>query len=313
MNSSDALDIVDFVLSKIINFRNLTQESQAKIKKFLRKYHNDVYLLPNACMAAALDKYEIHKYKRDMYNDFCELVDQLSFEKSFLSKSNVPIFDLKFIKKEIGSKNTTMYDIYKQMIDNITDHWKQNSDYDDANDRYIYRLYQDTSKLLNDVQESIYPLLAYQRIPEFQMCNFRALDNISRTPETGLAQLTKLTEPNYMISSNLAIYGVFQMNDTNKLQLIFNSPVIEDNKIYDQSGNCSGYPMVSGEVQAAIACWTNYYLASYATKSDDCFNTIAYITERPCCLEDLWLMSTYMLYIANLHLLKPKQYSKLIK
>ena len=313
MNSSDALDIVDFVLSKIINFRNLTQESQAKIKKFLRKYHNDIYLLPNACMAAALDKYEIHKYRRDMYNDFCELVDQLSFKHSLLSKSNVPIFDLKFIKKEIGSKNITMYDIYKQMIDNITDHWKQNSNYDDANDRYIYRLYQDTSELLNDVQESNYPLLPYQSIPEVQMCDFRALDNISRTPETGLAQLTKLTESNYMISSNLAIYGVFQMNDTNKLQLIFNSPVIENNKIYDQSGNCNRYPMASGEVQAAIACWTNYYLAGYATKSDDCFNTIAYITERPCCLEDLWLMSTYMLYIANLHLLKPKQYSKLIK
>lgn len=313
MNISDFLDAIDFFLPKAIDFKTFTQASQTKIKKFLRKYHNDIYLLPNACMASAFDKYDVHKYKRDMYNDFCELVDQLSFKQSFLSKSNIPVFDLKFIEKEIDSKNISVYDIYKRMIDNITDHWKQSSNYDHANDRYIYRLYQDTSELLNDAQESNYPLLAYEDIPEFQMCDFRALDDISRTPETGLAQLTKLTEPNYIISSDLAIYGVFQMNDTDKLQLIFNSPIIENNETYDQSRNRNGYQMNLGEVQAAMACWTNYYLASYATKSDDCFNTIAYITERPCCLEDLWLMSTYMLYIANLHLLKPKQYSKLIK
>lgn len=136
---------------------------------------------------------------------------------------------------------------------------------------------------------------------------FSQVDSMSEYPDSALSKMLLRINPKYIQSPDWAIAGVFfEMDRPNKLELIFHSPVFADNTECNQS---YGF---SHKIQVAIACWTNYYLAQYVTDSTDATNISSYITNHSCNLEDLWLMSAYMLYVANLHLANPRKYSKLV-
>ena len=298
-----------YFFDKFIEFKTLTKQQKLKIKHFQRDYHNDIDLLPNACMAYMLSIYTPHKYKRNMYNDFCDLIDSLTFKSFVLREFDIPVFNVKVIKHHLGKKINNDFVLYQEMLNNVINYWKDGygPKYDLSNDKYIYRLSQDTLLLSSDENESNYPILAYEPIPEFKMRAFLQVDGMSKYPDSALSKMLLCINPKYIQSPDWAIAGVFfKMDRPNKLELIFHSPIFADNTEYNQS---YGF---SHEIQAAIACWTNYYLAQYVTDSTDATNISSYITNHSCNLEDLWLMSAYMLYVANLHLANPQKYSKLV-
>lgn len=161
--------------------------------------------------------------------------------------------------------------------------------------------------LSSDENESNYPILAYEPIPEFKMRDFLQVDGMSKYPDSALSKMLLCIKPQYIQLPDLTMSDAFfNIDRPNKLELIFHSPIFANNTKYNQS---YGF---SNEIQATIVCWTNYYLAQYVTDSTDATNISSYITNHSCNLEDLWLMSAYMLYVANLHLANPQKYSKLV-
>lgn len=300
---------VSYFLDKFIEFKTLTKQQKLKIKHFQRDYHNDIDLLPNACMAYMLSIYTPHKYKRNMYNDFCDLIDSLTFKSFVLREFDIPVFNVKAINHRLGKKINNDFVLYQEMLNNVINHWKAGCGpkYDSSNDEYIYRLSQDTLLLLSDKNESNYPILAYELIPEFKMRAFLQVDGMSKYPNSKLSKMALHVNPKYIQPPDVTISDAFfNIDRSNKLELIFHSPVFVDNTEYSQLYG------LSPEIQSTISCWINYYLAQYVTDSADVTNVSSYIRNHSCNLEDLWLMSAYMLYVANSHLANPKKYSKLV-
>lgn len=292
------MDVLDF-LSQFMDLKNSVNQQRNKVKHFRRDYHNELDLLPNAGMAYMLNTYAPHKYKRNMYNDFCDLIDSLTFKSLVLREFNIPLFNVKAIKHYRGKKINNDFVLYQEMLNNVINHWKDGCgpQYDSSNDEYIYRLSQDTLPLLTDKSESDSQILSYESIPEFKMRDFLQVDGMSKYPDSALSKMSLCINPQYIQSPDLTISDAFfNIDRPNKLELIFHSPILANNTEYNQS---YGF---SHEIQATIACWINYYLAQYVTNSTDATNVSSYITNHSCNLEDLWLMSAYMLYIANLHL-----------
>lgn len=298
-----------YFFDKVIEFKTLIKQQKLKIKHFKSDYHNDIDLLPNAYMAYMLSSYIPHKYKRNMYNDFCDLIDSLTFKSFFLREFNIPLFNVKAINHRLGKKINNDFVLYQEMLNNVINHWKAGCGpkYDSSNDEYIYRLSQDTSLLSSDENESNYLILAYKPIPEFKMRDFLQVDGMSEYPDSALSKMLLCINPKYIQSPDLTISDAFfNIDRPNKLELIFHSPVFVDNTEYSQLYG------LSPEIQSTISCWINYYLAQYVTDSADVTNVSSYIRNHSCNLEDLWLMSAYMLYVANSHLANPKKYSKLV-
>lgn len=302
------MDALDF-LSQCIGLVTSVNQQQNKVKHFCCDYHNDIALLPNACMAYMFSMYTPHMYKRNMYNDFCDLIDSLTFKSFVLRKFNIPVFNVKVIKHHLSKKINNDFILYQEMLNNVINYWKDGCGpkYDSSNDKYIYRLSQDTLLLSSDKNESNYPILAYEPIPEFKMRAFLQVDGMSKYPNSKLSKMALHVNPKYIQPPDVTISDAFfNIDCSNKLELIFHSPVFVDNTEYSQLYG------LSPEIQSTISCWINYYLAQYVTDSADVTNVSSYIRNHSCNLEDLWLMSAYMLYVANSHLANPKKYSKLV-
>lgn len=306
MNASDFLQIVSSFFSNVLEFKNINADSQYQIKHFLRTYCDSLDLLPNAYMAYTLEQYTRRHYKRDMYNDFGDLMDKISAKTSILSRSKIPLFSTKFIENKSKQEILNSANLYQAMLDNVIDYWKQSDNYDELNTDNIYRLSQDALPLSDDND------LAYKRIPEFKMRNFLELEGMAKAPTAPLVQWCRRVDPNYMTLGYLSIKNAFEVNCSNKLNLIFHSPVLINDTEYDQS-NGPGNSPIQFNVVSAIACWTNCYLVYYLLDTTDC-GMLSVLTDEAhnCCLEDLWLTSALMLYLSNLKLDNNKGYLKLV-
>ena len=73
-----------YFFDKFIEFKTLTKQQKLKIKHFQRDYHNDIDLLPNACMAYILSIYTPHKYKRNMYAVIILVNNKTSYDLSMI-------------------------------------------------------------------------------------------------------------------------------------------------------------------------------------------------------------------------------------
>lgn len=306
MNVSDFLQIASSFFSNVLDVKNINADLQYQIKHFLRTYCDSLDLLPNAYMAYTLEQYTRRHYKRDMYNDFGDLMDKISVKSSILPKFKMPLFSTKFIENKSKQKILNNANLYQAMFNNLINYWEQRDKYDDSSTDKIDRLSHDALLLLTDND------LASNPIPEFEMCNFLELEGISKYPNSPLALLSEQAHSNHMISGCFSIKGVFDADYANKLNLIFNSPVLVDCVEYDQSNGFGNLP-IPPDVTVAIACWTICYFAYYLPDMTDC-NMFPILTNetRNCCLEDLWLTSALMLYLSNLKLDNNKRYLKLV-